>query len=216
MRKLTPMMYDSTPALPRLHLSLAAPGFGLLRVAQWALLLVTAGSVAVTAWLWAESITLEQRASDYDRSAVRAQELTRQFVQQAAQAGFDLTEERIKALAKEASYANQLLEKRAFSWTRLLSDLEETVPPAVSLSVVTLGGTDATITLTGTARTLRDLTVFVDALEGHPSFRNAVLAHHRVREAGRRSAGKASARAVGQTGSLLIEFMLTVTYGASG
>jgi hypothetical protein len=200
------------PPVPRLHLSLASPGFAWLRVTQWVLSLVIIGSLGMAAWFWWSSSLLEREAIEHERAAARMQELNRQFGRQAAEAGFPVSEERMKALDREVAFANQLLRKRAFSWTRLLSDLEETVPPRVSLSAVTLSFTDATIALTGASSTLKDLANFVNTLERHAAFNNAVLSHHRFREAVSRGVAPAPRQADEAGHPRIVEFTLTVGY----
>jgi len=191
--------------LPRLSVSLAGRGFELLRAAQWAMALVIVGSLGSAAWMWWDSRAIVEAAAKYEQAAERVRETSRQFLAQASRAGLDLSDRRIKALNREVDFANQLLEKRAFSWTRFLSQLEDAVPPHVSISSVLLSFKDSTITLNGTALTLKDVTALVNNLENHPAFHDVVLSQHRFKESGD---GKIS----GQDPSGMVEFTLTVMY----
>lgn len=191
--------------LPTLHRPLTAHGFGAVRAAQWGLVMVVAGSVALTGWLWGDSRELNERAARYESVTQRVQEATQRFVQEATQAGFDLSEARLKTLSQEVAFTNHMLKQRAFSWTRFLSDLEEAVPPRISIRSVTLSGTENSIALTGSALTLKDVTELVNGLEGHPAFRNVVLSQHRVEEPWGTDEKKKKTRPT-------VEFTMTVTY----
>jgi len=85
-------------------------------------------------------------------------------------------------VAGEVQFANQLIAKRAFSWTRLLTDLEESVPPRISIESISVDTRESEIALDGSAMSLRDLTAFIISLEDHPAFMGAVLVRHRVLE----------------------------------
>ena len=57
--------------LPRLHLELPAQGFKVLRVAQWALVLITAGSLSIAVWMLGNSHLLESDALRLAHAAAR-------------------------------------------------------------------------------------------------------------------------------------------------
>jgi Tfp pilus assembly protein PilN len=188
-------------SLPRLNLSLAPQWFWLFRAAQWIMALLIAGSLCLSAWSWWHSRSLEADAAQYELAAARGEEMNRHFIEEAARAGVDLADERLKALPREVAFTNQLLEQRAFSWTRFLNDLEEAVPPSVTVGTVTVNFKDSLIALNGTARSLKDLTGLVNGLESHAAFRNVVLSQHTFRETeGPRDGGG------------MLEFTLSVTY----
>ena len=168
--------------LPILQLGLTAHGLPAVRAAQWGLACVIAGSAAVAGWLWWDSWVLDERAAVYESAARRVQGATSEFARESLQAGFDLSEGRLKAMSQEVIFSDQLLKQRAFSWTRFLSDLENAVPLHISIASVTLSGPDAAIALSGSALTLKDVTALVNSLERHPSFRNVVLSQHHVQE----------------------------------
>ena len=129
------------------------------------------------------------------------------------QAGYDVSDERLKELEQEVSFTNQMLAKRAFSWTRVLTDLEEAVPPHVSIGSIALSFKDgvSTITLTGSAFGLRDLTALVNDMESHAAFRQVVLSHHQTQG----SPEKADGQLRDKDGPRAVEFSLTVTYRPS-
>ena len=168
--------------LPVIQLELTARGLPVVRAAQWGLACVIAASAAVAGWLWWDGQSLGEQAAVYEVAARRVQDATGRFVQDSLRAGVDLSEERLKAMSQEVAFSDQLLKQRAFSWTRFLSDLEDAVPPRISIASVTLGGSDTAIALSGSALALRDVTALVNSLERHPAFWNVVLSQHRVQE----------------------------------
>ena len=175
-------MSTKTGTIAGLSLSLTAPGYELLRSVQWTMVLTLCLSLGVAGWWWSEAHQLDRQASEYEQATIRVQEANRQYVAQAAQSGHNLSEERLRGLAREVSFANQLLEKGAFSWTRFLTDLEEAAAPHISFSSVNLSFKDSMISLNGSALTLKDLTAQIDQLESHPAFRNVVLSQHQIHE----------------------------------
>src|SRR5574341_1580519 len=128
----------SPPILPSLHLSLTASGFSLLRVVQWGLSLVIAVSATAALWFWWESRTTDGLADQREQATERVRETNRQFAQQAAQTGMDVSEARGTELGRQVAFVNRVTEQRGFSWTQFLSDLEEAVPLRISISTVAL------------------------------------------------------------------------------
>lgn len=196
---------------PSLRISLAEGDLVTARVVQWILVAVTVLAIGVTGLLVWETHEQEGEAGRYEQAVLRLQDANRRFIAQATDAGIDLSESRAIALVREVTFSNQLVDRRAFSWTRLLTDLEEAVPPRVSISSVTLNFKEGRITLNGQARTLKDLTELVTALENHRAFENVALAQHR-------SEGRADQRSPGGgagSSTQAIAFTLSVGYRAS-
>lgn len=138
-----------------------------------------------------ESLTIQ---AELDR--VRQQDLD--LMAEARREGIDLSAEALKRLPSEVELANQLLEKRTFSWTKFLTELEQTIPPRLALSSVRLDQAGTKVRLTGTAAALEDITAFTVGLQDHATFKDPILAQHRV----------------GQNG--LVEFDVTVQYQREG
>jgi Tfp pilus assembly protein PilN len=111
---------------------------------------------------------------------MRTETLNRQFEAQLAREGLSLPGDQIALVQGKIAFANLLSEKRAFSWTRLLSELEETVPANVSIGSVKLDFQQSNIVVDGVARSLQDVNVFVQTLQTHQAFQKAVLAKHEV------------------------------------
>jgi Tfp pilus assembly protein PilN len=119
------------------------------------------------------SLTIQ---AELDR--VRQQDLD--LISEARHEGIDLSEETLKRLPFEVELANQLLEKRTFSWTKFLTELEQAIPSHLALSSVRLDQAGTMVRLTGTATSLEDITAFTVGLQDHPTFKDPILAQHHV------------------------------------
>lgn len=128
----------------------------------------------------------------------RVRQLDVQLIAEAREEGIDLSEESLKGLSAEVNLANQLLEKRTFSWTKFLAGLEQVIPARLALSSVQFDAGSTVVHLTGTAMSLEDLTAFTVSLQDHPIFKDPVLAQHRA----------------GANG--LVEFNVTLRYRQTG
>jgi Tfp pilus assembly protein PilN len=120
-----------------------------------------------------ESFTIQ---AELDR--VRQQD--RDLIATARHEGIDLSEEALKKLPFEVELANQLLDKRTFSWTKFLTELEQAIPSRLALSSVRLDQGGTMVRLTGTAASLEDITTFTIGLQDHATFKDPILAQHRV------------------------------------
>lgn len=138
--------------------------------------------IGLTVWdLW-EARALRDQAAVVEQALARVQEQDRR-VQQAAQTeGVDLSDGALGKLTGDVAFANELIAQRAFSWTRFLSDLEDAVPPGVSIRQIRLNSKGAAVTIGGSALSLKELAALVISLEDHRTFTDANLLEHRVQE----------------------------------
>jgi Tfp pilus assembly protein PilN len=199
-----------------IDLSFSAKGFDLLRWAQWGMAVVIFVSLGYAGWLWWDSQDLSQQAQDYEVAANRLDAANQGYRLQARQAGIDVSDQRTKNVNREVNFLKQLTQKRNFSWTRLLSDLEEAVPPRVSISSVTLNFSDSRISVTGSAQALKHLTEFVDKLEQHGSFSNVVLSQHQLSAKDNGQAPSPADQRTERSPSEAVDFGMTVGYRPSG
>ncbi len=129
---------------------------------------------------------IRQAIITYEESLIIQAELDRMRQQdldllaEARHEGIDLSEEALKRLPFEVKLANQLLEKRTFSWTRFLTELEQAMPSHLTLNSVRLDPAGTMVRLTGTATSLEDITAFTVGLQDHATFKDPILAQHRV------------------------------------
>lgn len=203
-----PVLTPGRPVHPaRLHVAVTSRGIALVRALQRMMAVVIMGSLAAAGWCWWKSQSLEDTAVRYETASARTQELNRQFAEHMKRDGLTLSTQQITTVKREVAFANQLADKRAFSWARLLSDLGDVVPPRVSISSVRLNFQDSTVALHGTTLTLQDLNTLVDKLQNHGAFRKAALSDHRVQEPQDGKGGRP--QGVAPEG---VEFNLTVVY----
>ncbi len=147
-----------------------------------ALVLVSLFLVGLIVWNVREARAFRIQAMEVEQALARVQEQDRQVQLRGQMEGVDLSDTAMGRLTAQVVFANDLIAKRAFSWTRFLSDLEATVPPRVSINSIRLDFKDAVIAIAGSALSLKDLTTFIISLEDHRTFKDATLLQHRVRD----------------------------------
>jgi Tfp pilus assembly protein PilN len=110
-----------------------------------------------------------QRLHDQDQS----------ILSDARQQGIDLSAAGLQRLPGEVALANQLIEKRSFSWTRFLTELEQAIPPRMAINSIRLAPSSSQINLTGSSANLEDITALTVSLQDHSAFSDPVLGQHR-------------------------------------
>lgn len=192
-----------SPTFHRLHQEFAQAE---VRVVQWiqrALVLSSIVAFAVVGWWAWDSRAVDETAAAYERSVERMEQAMKRFVEQMQQDRLVFSQEQVAMIREQVAFANQLSEKRSFSWTKLLSDLEATLPPHVALVNIKLDFQESAIVLEGTALRLQDVNTFITQLHAHRAFRHAVLDRHEARhERTENDAG----------GTDALEFRLSVRY----
>jgi Tfp pilus assembly protein PilN len=173
------------------HRSVAAP----LRT-----LLVVMSAMLFVGILWSlgQAVVGYREVRTIEAELERVHQLDVQLVAEAREEGIDLSEQALQGLPVEVDLANQLLEKRIFSWTKFLAGLEQVIPARLALSSVQFDAGGTVVHLTGTAMSLEDITAFTVGLQDHPMFKDPVLAQHRA----------------GTNG--LVEFSVTLRYQQTG
>ena len=106
---------------------------------------------------------------------LRAQYATLTQETQALQNSFNQPES--QAVLQRTRFANALIEHKGFSVVNLITALEAVMPAQVRLSSLSLErlGPQASVRLTATARTEKDLTTFLSQLETSPEFREIIV-----------------------------------------
>ena len=205
----------AVPLPPQLVLTWIPPAVPLLRAAQAGLIGLILLCVGVSVWWWDESWTLNETAERFETRAARTDTLNRQFEASLKRERLTLPGDQIALIQGKIAFANQLTEKRAFSWTRLLSELEETVPAQVSVGSVKLDFHQSRILLDGIAASLQDVNTFVRALQRHQAFHGAVLVKHeeRKRQQGTSVDQASGGESIGN--GARIEFSLAIEYRAA-
>jgi Tfp pilus assembly protein PilN len=131
-------------------------------------------------WNIGQAIMGLQQTRTIEAELDRIRQQDDQLVAQARQEGIDLSDAALQRLPAEVDLANQLIEKRTFSWTKFLSGLEQVIPPSLALSSIRLDAGGTMVHLSGTAVSLEDITAFTVSLQDHPTFKDPVLAQHRA------------------------------------
>ncbi len=150
-----------------------------LAPARLVIMMLAAVIGAAIAWDVARTMLVWQDVQSIEMALNQVLERDRALMKEAQQVGIDLSEAAVQLLPKEIEFANQLIEKRAFSWTRFLTELEQAIPPRIAVNSIRLDPSNATIMLTGSARTLEDVTTLTVTFEDHPKFKEPVLGQHR-------------------------------------
>jgi Tfp pilus assembly protein PilN len=148
------------------------PAYRLINIALVILLVVL---VAVSSW---QAVGF-RRYSKLARSIRTQEQDTRVEAEALGKRVADLESrlDRPEATAKlnEIGFLNHLIQRKNFSWTRLIGILEEMIPPEVHLtslapSIVVNG--PITLDLDVQARSIADVKVFLERLEQSPVFEN--------------------------------------------
>ncbi len=123
-----------------------------------------------------------QELSHVAGSLRRVQEQTIQHESKLRVSGKALTPDQITALSKEIAFANELLQRKTFFWSSLLSDIEGVIPPNISLFRIQLNFKEQRVMLSGSAASLKDLTQFIIRLEDSHAFEDVFLENQKTGE----------------------------------
>jgi len=208
-------MFSRQQRVPTMHLSFQSPAVTVVRGMQWALSLIALTSLGFAVSSLLESRSLDEQSDYYEHALTRQHRVTQLLTEDMARAGLTLTDEQINAVRKEIAFANQLTEKRDFSWTEMLHNLEEGMPPHVSINSVRLNFQDSTIRLQGTVKTIQDLDALVTKLNEAGTFSRVGLTEHNIQTnvgPARRSTEAVEADQSERRAANAIDFTLTVTY----
>jgi Tfp pilus assembly protein PilN len=131
---------------------------------------VTAFNVVELMRLNASQRTLGAHAADSEREAARLR-------RDAERIRGQINAKELETVASAAREANGIIDQRAFSWSELFDQLEQTLPDDVRITAVdpilTKDG-DFTIQIAIEARRSEDVDQFIEALEKTGSFRNLI------------------------------------------
>ena len=165
-----------------------------VKPARLGLIALVVAAAAATVWDLEQIWTAHREADEIAVALQRVREQDRAFVAESAKEGIDLSDAALQRLPGEVALANQLLEKRVFSWTRFLTELEQAIPSRLAINSIRLDPHSSIIRLNGAAFSLEDVTALAVALQDHPTFKDPVLGQHR------------------DAGNGLVEFDLTLRY----
>jgi len=160
-----------------LRTNLATRPFYNERAVQLVLGLLLLLVVAVTAFNAAELLRLTGSQRTLGAHAADAEREAAQLRGQAATIRGQINKTELETVASAAREANGIIDQRAFSWSELFDQLEETLPDDVRITAV-----DPTLTKEGEfiiqiaiqARRSEDIDQFIESLEKTGSFRDLI------------------------------------------
>ncbi len=120
--------------------------------------------------------SLSRRNAALGGSVNRAEAEAEKFRRDATYARSQVDRERLQAVLEASQEANRLIDRRVFSWTGLLNQLEATLPPDVRIQAIRPSSDDEVLRLEMTvfARRPEDVETFIARLEATGAFRNVV------------------------------------------
>jgi Tfp pilus assembly protein PilN len=129
--------------------------------------------------LTASQRTLGARAFEAERQAQRLRA-------EAARIRTQINQKELEAVAAAAREANSIIDRRAFSWTELLTQLEATLPDDVRITTVQprLDKDIFKVGLVAEARRAEDVAAFIEALEKTGAFTNVVPLEQQTDDSG--------------------------------
>ena len=142
--------------------------------------------LAVTAWQVARVVKLSRHKTELTASIARDRREADALSQRAAEVRRGLDAQQLATVGVAAREANDLIERRTFSWTALFNQLEATLPEDVMLVSVSpqFGETTTGVTLQIQARRSEDIAAFWDRLEKTGEFRDVQWINENVTEDG--------------------------------
>ncbi len=144
-------------------------------VAWGAALALAAGLSLAHGWYY---VSLRAATAPHEK---KLQELERELKQvEAENARLQAAAPRaaVAVLPKRIEAYNKIITAATFSWTRLLLELEASLPPDVGLTAIQPDPATGSVTLRGVAKTLGDVMLFVHQLEQRADFREVFLLRH--------------------------------------
>ena len=129
--------------------------------------------------LTASQQTVGARAAEAEREAERLRA-------EAARIRTQINQKELEIVSAAAREANDIIDRRAFSWTELLTQLEATLPDDVRITTVQprLDRGVFKIGLIAEARRAEDVAAFIEALEKTGAFKNVVPLQQQTDDAG--------------------------------
>lgn len=109
-----------------------------------------------------------------------------------------LSPEQRERLVERVKLYNSIIQGAAFSWSRLLFELEQSLPTNIALLEIQPDFAASRVTLTGEAKTMEDLLQCVRRLQERERFQQVYLLQHAVKS--------------GQTGPTKVSFTISLRY----
>lgn len=158
-----------------LRTNLATRPFYNTRAVRGILALLAVLVIAITLFDVIQDVRLSARERTLGARADQAEAEAERLRGQAAQIRAQIDPKDLASVSAEAREANAIIDRRAFSWTELLTQFEKTLPNDVRITAVQPRieqNGDFVVSMIAQARRIEDLDAFMDALEKRGSFRD--------------------------------------------
>ena len=170
-----------------LRTNLSTRPFYNVRAVQLALGLFAGLVLAVTLFNVVQILRLSASQRSLGSSAAQAEAEAQRLRGEAARVRAQINPQELKIVANAAREANTIIDQRAFSWTELFAQFEETLPPDVRITAVRPRlerGGNFIVAIGAEARRAEDLDAFIEALENKGAFHNLLAVQEQTNEAG--------------------------------
>ena len=141
----------------------------------------------VTAFNLVELVRLTGSQRTLGAHAVEAEREATRLRGAAAAIRAQINARELEVVANAAREANGIIDQRAFSWSELFDQLEQTLPDDVRITAVEPGlkpGGEFVIQITVQARRSEDVDAFIEALEKTGSFRDVITPAEQTNDEG--------------------------------
>jgi len=170
-----------------LHTNLSTRPFYNQRAVQLALTALALLVLAVTLFNAVQLIWLTDSQRSLGARALESEQEAARLRTQAAAIRAQINTKELEIVANAAREANGIIDQRAFSWTELLGQFEETLPENVRIMAVQprlAANGSFVVGMTVQARRAEDLDAFIEALEKTGTFRNVTPLQEQTNEQG--------------------------------
>jgi hypothetical protein len=157
------------------------------RVVRAALMLVAAVAIGLTIFNALRILQLTSRGAEVRSEADAAEREASRLGSEARRIRQTINRDQLAAVQVAAREANQLIDRRAFSWTDLFNRFESTLPGDVRIAAVTPQVDPdgrMLVAVTVISRRVEDLDGFIDALEKTGAFQGVLSRQEEAQEDG--------------------------------
>lgn len=152
------------------------------------LLLATVGAVAIATMIWsaAEVVALSRMHTQLAVRADQAEQSAAEVSARAAAIRRDLNQKELEELTAAAEEANQLIDRRVFSWTQFFNRIERTLPESVMLTSVRpdFQADDPDVIMGVMAKSVEDIDIFIEQLESTGAFADVLSREEEITDEG--------------------------------
>lgn len=157
------------------------------RLVRVVLGLITLVAVGLTAYNAARILALRSEGAEARGQAETATREASHLRAEALRIRQTINREQLAAVQVAAHEANQLIDRRTFSWTELFNQFERTLPPGARIAAVTPqidAGGRMMVAVSVVSRRVEDLDAFIEALENTGAFRQVLSRQEEAQEDG--------------------------------